>query len=157
MRFLTERLLLSGRRGSNPPPIAWKAIALPNELLPLMVQKLFSFYFFCGDRWIRTTEGISQQIYSLPHLATLVYPLTFLSAKRFTERVCKSIGFFYFCQTLKEKFQEIYNNLNPKLYNCTVEPFPCWNIGVISMLKNKSGKFRKLTSILPPIRISFNK
>ena len=25
----------SGRRGSNPPPIAWKAIALPNELLPL--------------------------------------------------------------------------------------------------------------------------
>ena len=28
--------LLSGRRGSNPPPIAWKAIALPNELLPLV-------------------------------------------------------------------------------------------------------------------------
>ena len=24
----------SGRRGSNSPPIAWKAIALPNELLP---------------------------------------------------------------------------------------------------------------------------
>ena len=27
----------SGRRGSNPPPIAWKAIALPNELLPQVV------------------------------------------------------------------------------------------------------------------------
>ena len=27
-------LCWSGRRGSNPPPIAWKAIALPNELLP---------------------------------------------------------------------------------------------------------------------------
>ena len=26
----------SGRRGSNSPPIAWKAIALPNELLPLV-------------------------------------------------------------------------------------------------------------------------
>ena len=26
---------LSGRRGSNPPPKAWKAFALPNELLPL--------------------------------------------------------------------------------------------------------------------------
>ena len=26
----------------------------------------------CGKRWIRTTEGIRQQIYSLPHLATLV-------------------------------------------------------------------------------------
>ena len=28
----------SGRRGSNPPPIAWKAIALPNELLPLLCR-----------------------------------------------------------------------------------------------------------------------
>ena len=27
----------------------------------------------CGRRWIRTTEGINQQIYSLPHLATLVF------------------------------------------------------------------------------------
>jgi hypothetical protein len=27
---------MSGRRGSNSPPIAWKAIALPNELLPLL-------------------------------------------------------------------------------------------------------------------------
>ena len=26
---------MSGRPGSNWPPIAWKAIALPNELLPL--------------------------------------------------------------------------------------------------------------------------
>ena len=31
--------------------------------------------FFCGQRWIRTTEGVSQQIYSLPHLATLVFAL----------------------------------------------------------------------------------
>ena len=35
----------SGRRGSNPPPIAWKAIALPNELLPL----LLSFWHFVGE------------------------------------------------------------------------------------------------------------
>ena len=44
--FLTKEVLyrwatsacvvhLSGRRGSNPPPKAWKAFALPNELLPL--------------------------------------------------------------------------------------------------------------------------
>jgi hypothetical protein len=26
--------VMSGRRGSNPRPIAWKAIALPTELLP---------------------------------------------------------------------------------------------------------------------------
>ena len=30
----------------------------------------------CGRRWIRTTEGINQQIYSLPHLATLVFART---------------------------------------------------------------------------------
>ena len=54
---------MSGRRGSNPRPSAWKANALSTELLP---------QFFSGQRWIRTTEGVSQQIYSLPHLATLV-------------------------------------------------------------------------------------
>ena len=32
-------------------------------------------FFFRGQRWIRTTEGVSQQIYSLPHLATLVFAL----------------------------------------------------------------------------------
>ena len=33
---------MSGRRGSNSPPIAWKAIALPNELLPLLNNVLIS-------------------------------------------------------------------------------------------------------------------
>ena len=37
---------LSGRRGSNPRPLAWKANALPTELLPL-----FSFLF--GDNFVR--------------------------------------------------------------------------------------------------------
>ena len=32
-RLQTEK---SGRRGSNPRPTAWKAVALPTELLPLM-------------------------------------------------------------------------------------------------------------------------
>ena len=32
----------SGRRGSNSPPIAWKAIALPNELLPLVIISIFN-------------------------------------------------------------------------------------------------------------------
>ena len=36
----------------------------------------------CGRRWIRTTEGISQQIYSLPHLATLVFALVLKSAAK---------------------------------------------------------------------------
>ena len=36
---------------------------------------IFNYHLFCGRRWIRTTEGINQQIYSLPHLATLVFAL----------------------------------------------------------------------------------
>ena len=60
---------LSGRRGSNPRPPAWKASALSTELLP---HSLYSG----GQRWIRTTEGVRQQIYSLPHLATLVFALS---------------------------------------------------------------------------------
>ena len=28
---------MSGRRGSNPRPTAWKAVALPTELLPLVL------------------------------------------------------------------------------------------------------------------------
>ena len=39
---LQRRTCWSGRRGSNSPPIAWKAIALPNELLPLIEQQCFA-------------------------------------------------------------------------------------------------------------------
>jgi hypothetical protein len=38
----------SGKRGSNSRPIAWKAIALPTELLPLLLQHFkitLSIYF----------------------------------------------------------------------------------------------------------------
>ena len=34
------------------------------------------FQHICGQRWIRTTEVERQQIYSLPHLATLEFALT---------------------------------------------------------------------------------
>ena len=64
----SERLFFrqhwSGRRGSNSRQSAWKADALPTELLPQEER---------GRRWIRTTEVVRQQIYSLPHLATLVF------------------------------------------------------------------------------------
>ena len=65
----------SGRRGSNPRPSAWKANALSTELLPHSCQSCHSD---CGQRWIRTTEVERQQIYSLPHLATLVFALNIL-------------------------------------------------------------------------------
>ena len=45
------------------------------QLGRLMLYQLSYFRNFCGQRWIRTTEGVSQQIYSLPHLATLVFAL----------------------------------------------------------------------------------
>ena len=38
-----------------------------------------------GQRWIRTTVGVRQQIYSLPHLATLVSAQVSLS-QRFKAR-----------------------------------------------------------------------
>ena len=43
------------------------------QLGRLMLYRLSYFRNLSGQRWIRTTEGVSQQIYSLPHLATLVF------------------------------------------------------------------------------------
>ena len=48
------------------------------QLGRLMLYQLSYFRNFSGQRWIRTTEGVSQQIYSLPHLATLVFALLHL-------------------------------------------------------------------------------
>ena len=45
-----------------------------------------------GQRWIRTTEGVSQQIYSLPHLATLELALKF-SLQTLFLRNCSHSGF----------------------------------------------------------------
>ena len=77
----------SGRRDSNSRHLAWKAKALPTELLPLIKSPASCIYSLhrsnilavvkrpCGEWWIRTTEVVRQQIYSLSHLATLVTPL----------------------------------------------------------------------------------
>ena len=68
----------SGRRGSNPPPIAWKAIALPNELLPhcFNKSKRTNFYFFVGEGGLeppnseedRFTVCCNCHYATLPHL-----------------------------------------------------------------------------------------
>ena len=55
----------SERPGSNRRHSAWKADALPTELLP---------HFLCGESRIRTCEGKNQQIYSLSSLAAWVSP-----------------------------------------------------------------------------------
>ena len=64
----------SGRRGSNPQPIAWKAIALPIELLPLVLQNLriviSHFKELSGQSRVRTYVLVREQIYSLSPLTT---------------------------------------------------------------------------------------
>jgi hypothetical protein len=55
----------SGKRDSNPRPRAWKARALPTELFPLSC----GLAKFGGEGRIRTSVGISRQIYSLLPLA----------------------------------------------------------------------------------------
>ena len=47
-----------------------------------MLYQLSYFRNLGGQRWIRTTEGVSQQIYSLPHLATLVFAQLFLESDK---------------------------------------------------------------------------
>ena len=62
---------LSRCRDLNSGPLPYQGSALP---LSYNSKENKS----CGQRWIRTTEGVSQQIYSLPHLATLVFALLLL-------------------------------------------------------------------------------
>ena len=66
--------VMSGRRGSNSRPTAWKAVALPAELLPLVHPRL-GIGGLCGGRRIRTFEVVRQWIYSPSQLAALVSPL----------------------------------------------------------------------------------
>src|SRR3954469_432058 len=58
----------SGRRGSNPRHSAWKADALPTELLPRFPRLSIPN----GGGRIRPFEGLRRQIYSLLPLATWV-------------------------------------------------------------------------------------
>ena len=57
---------------------------------------------FSGQRWIRTTEGVSQQIYSLPHLATLVFAhffcIAFVSDYLISRKRCKGTTIFSICK-----------------------------------------------------------
>ena len=62
--------------GIEPALVAWKATVLPlNYSRPGILQTVQinqQKTNFGGGRWIRTTEGMSQQIYSLPPLAAWV-------------------------------------------------------------------------------------
>src|SRR5690606_38841551 len=56
--------------GIEPAPSAWKAEVLPLNYSRAGRENLL--HCLGGGRWIRTTEGVSQQIYSLPPLAAWV-------------------------------------------------------------------------------------
>ena len=59
--------------GIEPTLSAWKAEVLPlNYSRTVAERNLQRAATPGGGRWIRTTEGVSQQIYSLPPLATWV-------------------------------------------------------------------------------------
>ena len=55
----------------------------------------------CGQRWIRTTEVERQQIYSLPHLATLEFAQTPLLRK-----AMQRYNFFFNLQAVSSLFFE---------------------------------------------------
>lgn len=57
---------LSGRRVSNPQPPAWKAGALPIELLPLTLFYNATTIACGGDRRIRTSEAFATDLQSVP-------------------------------------------------------------------------------------------
>ena len=67
---LHRQIFERGRRIELPFP-AWKAGIIAIIRTPLS----------SGQGWIRTTVGVSQQIYSLPHLATLVLALIMLMSR----------------------------------------------------------------------------
>ena len=109
-------LFWSGRRGSNPPPIAWKAIALPNELLP------HREVWLRGGGWTRTTELFRGQIYSLLQLPLCDSPSIFVRLLSFsrvgpradegtrtpdrliTNQLLYQLSYIGFCQPFKQLF-----------------------------------------------------
>ena len=59
----------SGRRGSNPRPTAWKAVALPTELLPHSYCYFFFQWFLqktSGESRIRTYVAEAADLQSAP-------------------------------------------------------------------------------------------
>ena len=62
-------LYMSGKRGSNPRPLAWEANALPTELLPRFVCEDTTF-FLKGDAVLAFLKEISSLT-----LAITLYPL----------------------------------------------------------------------------------
>ena len=129
-------LVWSGRRGSNPPPIAWKAIALPNELLPPVEVLAFR-----GGGWTRTTELFRGQIYSLLQLPLCDSPnivVRLLSFPRvgpradegtrtpdrlITNQLLYQLSYIGFCQPFKQLFFSSIEVAKILLFSNTAKDF----------------------------------
>ena len=129
-------LFSSGRRGSNPPPIAWKAIALPNELLPP-----FEVWLLRGGGWTRTTELFRGQIYSLLQLPLCDSPdmvvrlLSFLRCRYradegtrtpdrlITNQLLYQLSYIGFCQPFKQLFFSTIEVAKILLFSHTTKDF----------------------------------
>ena len=123
---------LSGKRGSNPPPIAWKAIALPNELLPQCLT------FRCGGGdWTRTNELRRGQIYSLlqlPLCDSPVYPSglrdiradegTRTPDRLITNQLLYQLSYIGFCFPISNySFSPLENNFFSKFEVAKIQTF----------------------------------
>ncbi len=85
------------------------------QLGRLMLYQLSYFrILFCGQRWIRTTEGVSQQIYSLPHLATLVFAQEHPRVNSSQMR-CKGTTYFFNLQAKSIIFIAVIAHSSPLL------------------------------------------
>ena len=88
-----------------------------------------------GQRWIRTTEGVSQQIYSLPHLATLVFArfFVFTGAKiRTFSDMTASLANYFSIIFYSPWLSALYPPLYFQAQRSRTYSIPCkaWNYGV---------------------------
>ena len=92
---ITESDSWSGRPGSNRPPEAWKATALPNELLPLIIFYSLAVRNADGmwarmDSNHRTPKRTDLQSVAVGHLATC--PLSHLPESNWRPTDYKSVA-----------------------------------------------------------------
>jgi hypothetical protein len=108
----------SGRRVSNPQPPAWKAGALPIELLPLLILQsgLYpnSKIWSSGVRWIRTTEDEVSRFTVCPIWPLWYYPKNKKRAEEGTRTPDQLITNQLLYQLSYSGFFVFYKELPPK-------------------------------------------